>query len=259
MSCQPSYADGLYYANENVTMTAQASEGYTFDRWMGDVAGITDVTQSIVSVVMDNSRAITANFSSPYVHYSVTATSEPSNGGSVRLQPAQPSGGYAANQEIAMSAVPQTGYIFSHWNGDPTDAENPKTLLLGDNMVITATFNPTVTICIDLSDTGSVALEPAQPPDGYVAGTEVTISATPAKDYRLASWGGSVSGSGSSITVTVDEPKTIIANFVKQSSSRWWLWMVLGLGGLFGALVLVRLVYVRMNRQALDEPLQPHE
>jgi trimeric autotransporter adhesin len=244
-----------YEATATITLTAVPSAGYVFDRWSGSVAGIADLGQAIVSFKMgdDSPRVVTANFTPSDVQCSVIASPQPDDAGSVRFQPAQPSGGYSVNQSISVSAVAQTGYIFSRWTGDLAGSENPRTLLVSENKSITAIFNPVVTTYCSPSEGGSVALEPAQSSDGYDAGTDVTIRATAAKGYRFVSWGGDASGSDRSITMKVDTPKTITARFVEQSHTRVWLWVILGVVGLFGVLFLLRLVYTRMNRAALDE------
>jgi uncharacterized repeat protein (TIGR02543 family) len=87
----------------------------------------------------------------------------------------------------------------------------------------------------------------------------VTITADPAKGYRFVGWEGDLLGSAKSVTITVDEAKTITARFAEQSTSRWWLWAVIGLAGLLGVLLLVRLVYARMNRGAWDDTQSPDE
>ena len=242
-------------------MSAVASAGYLFDNWTGEISGISDPRQNPVTFIMgddpDNNRRITANFTSSDVRYSVTAILEPSSGGSVRLQPPQPSAGYPVNQSVSVLAVAQTGYVFGRWMGDLAGPDNPRTILIREDKSITAIFNPTVTMYSSPSEGGSVALEPAQPANGYAAGTEVTITAKAAKGYHFVSWQGDISGSKKSVSIAVDAPMTITAVFVGQSPSRWWLWVILGLAGLFGALILVRLVYARMNKRELDQPQQP--
>jgi hypothetical protein len=143
--------------------------------------------------------------------------------------------------------------------GDLAGSENPRTVLVSEDKSFTAIFNPMVTTYCSPYEGGSVALEPAQSSNEYDAGTDATIRATAAKGYRFLSWEGDASGSDRSITITVDEPKSIGARFVGQSPSRWWLWVTIGLIGLLGALILLRLVYARMNRGVLDEPSQPDD
>jgi uncharacterized repeat protein (TIGR02543 family) len=244
-------------------MTAMPSAGYTFESWTGEIGGISDPKQNPVTFTIgddpNDNREIAANFIPSDLHYSISAILEPSGGGSVRLQPDQPSGGYLVNQTVSVFAVAEEGYVFSRWTGDLAGNGNPRTLLVGEDKSITAVFNPTVTTYCSPSEAGSVALEPAQSINGYATEAEVVITARANKGYRFVAWEGDASGSDRSITITVDEAKTITARFAEQSSSRWWLWVILGLTGLFGALILVRLVYARMNRGALDEPPEPDD
>jgi len=207
----------------------------------------------------DNNRVITANFAPSDLHYTVTASSEPEGGGSVEYQPSQPAGGYQVNESISVFANPHDGYVFSRWTGgDLAGTDNPRTVLVSKDMTITAIFYPTVTIYWSPSEGGTVSVEP-ESFGGYAAGTDVTITAKAAKGYRFDTWEGDLSGSKKSVTVAVDAPLTITARFEEQSASRWWLWVLLGVAGLFGALVVARLVYARMYRGDWEEPAPPGE
>jgi uncharacterized repeat protein (TIGR02543 family) len=244
-------------------MTAVPSAGYVFDSWSGQTEVIGDIHQNPVSFQMgddtDNDRVLTANFIPSNLHYTVAATVEPSGGGEVVLQPGQGPDGYEVNRTIYVSAQAHTGYVFVRWNGAILGRDNPRTLLVSENRSITAIFNPTVTAYSSPPGGGSIALTPANSSSGYADGTEVTMTATPARGYRFVSWEGDASGSASSIAVIVDAPKTITAKFAGQSASRWWLWVILGIVGLFGVLVISRLLYARMNRGFADEPYQPDD
>ena len=129
-----------------MTLTAVPSAGYVFDSWSGQTEGIADLHQNPVTFQMgdraDNNRVVTANFSLCASRYTVTTGSEPNGGGSVTLDPEQTPDGYLCNQSVSVLATGQTGYVFSHWSGDLSGAENPKTLLVGDNETITAVFVP---------------------------------------------------------------------------------------------------------------------
>jgi len=245
-----------------VTLTAVPSAGYVFDSWSGQTEGIADLHQNPVTFLMgdrnDNDRVMTANFVPSDLQYIVTVTCEPGSGGSVRLSPEQPPVGYPVSQNVSVVAVPGDGYVFSRWVGDLAGGENPRTILVGEDKSFTAVFNASVTVYCIPSEGGSYVVAPASS-SGYAAGTEVTITAKPAKGYRFVAWEGDLLGSAKSITITVDEAKTTTARFAEQSTSRWWLWVILGLGGLLGALVLIRLLYARMNSGYPDEPYQPDE
>jgi hypothetical protein len=253
-----------YAAVDSVTLTAVPLAGYVFDYWSGQTQDIiANPDQNPVSFVMgdrpDNDRTITANFVQSDIRYAVTAAPQTAGSGSVTLQPLPPSDGYPINQEVSARAVPAAGYVFNRWSGAIGGTDNPPSFAMNERKAITAIFNAIVTTYCSPSDAGQVTLGPAQPSNGYAADTEVAISAKANKGYRFVSWEGDASGSDRSITVTVDEPKTITARFAEQSPSPWWLWVIIVLAGLFGALILVRLVYARMNRGALDEPPEPDD
>lgn len=248
-----------YPAVDYVTLAAVPSARYVFDSWSGQTDGIADLHQNPVTFQMgddlDNDRVLTANFIQSDLRYTVTAIVEPSGAGSVSLngKEEQPADGYPVNETISVFASPQTGYVFSRWMGDLAGNEVPRTLLVSEDKSITAVFRPTVAVYCSPSYGGSYALEP-ESSNGYATGTEVTVTAKAAKGYRFDAWEGDASGSDKSITITVDEAKTLTARFLEESPRRWWLWAIVGVAGLFSALILVRLVYAKMNRRAFDEP-----
>jgi pectate lyase len=57
----------------------------------------------------------------------------------------------------------------------------------------------------------------------YAAGTTVTLTAAPASGYTFSSWSGAVSGTSSSITVTMDANKTVTANFTPVTPNSYTL------------------------------------
>jgi len=245
-----------YLATAVITLTAIPAVQHVFVGWTGETDGIADPSQPVVAFPMgdnpDNNRTITANFAESNLHYTVTAGSEPTGGGSVDFSVSQPTEGYVVNEAISVFANAQTGYVFSLWTGDLAGTDNPRTILVSENKSIIAIFNPTVSIYCSPTEGGSVTLEP-ESSSGYATGTEVSVSAKAAKGYQFDSWEGDLSGSKKSITVAVNAPLTITARFEVQPS-RWWVWVILGLAGLFGAVILVRLVHARMNKGVLDEP-----
>jgi uncharacterized repeat protein (TIGR02543 family) len=222
-----------------------------FDNWTGSVAGIADVSQSSVSFKMSDVRTIMANFVPSDLRHTLTATVEPSSGGSITFSVQQPAGGYLINQSISVIALPKTGYSFNHWSEDLTGIQSSGTILMSENKSIVAVFNATVMVYASPSEMGSISPQPG--PDGYALGTEVTFTATPTKGYRFVSWGGDASGSSKTLTITIDSPKTITATFEKAPPSRWWLWVMIGIAGLLAMLVVLGLVRSRMDTQWDDE------
>ncbi|MBN2098338.1 MAG: hypothetical protein JW753_01950 [Dehalococcoidia bacterium] len=248
-----------YLATALITLTATPVTGYVFVGWTGEVDVIADPSQTMVTFAMgddpDNNRHITANFVQSDLRYSLAAAIEPSGGGSIEFSEAHPPGGYLVNDNVSVYAKAGTGYVFSHWTGDLAGTDNPRTVLVNDNRSIVAIFNPTVAVYCSPTIGGSVVLEP-ESSNGYAVGKEVTITAKAAKGYRFDYWEGDLSGSKKSVTVYVDVPLTVTARFAEQSS-RWWLWLIVGLIGLVGAVILLRLVSARRDRETWDEFLPP--
>ena len=209
-------SDG-YPVGTEVSLNVQPSSGYAFEGWTGDVAGISDVKNAAVNVTMDAPRTLTANFvASPPPPMKVSTSTE--GGGSITLQPAQPSGGYPSSQEITVYASASEGYVFSHWSGDLSGTDSTASLLVDDNKSITAVFNPVLTIQNTPADTGKVEANPALTTGGYPVGTVVSLNAQPSLGYIFAGWTGDVSGisdvSSAAVAMTMDGPRTLTANFV---------------------------------------------
>ena len=65
---------------------------------------------------------------------------------------------------------------------------------------------------------GTIQFSPEQ--DSYIAGTEVTVTATPAAGYVFDSWCGTSKDKTGSFTVKVDSDKTFKANFISASYNK---------------------------------------
>lgn len=74
-----------------------------------------------------------------------------------------------------------------------------------------ATDATTYRLNVTVSPSGSGSVSP--PGGEYESGVQVTLTASPGGDYSFDYWSGSVSGTTSSITVTMDSDKSLTANF----------------------------------------------
>jgi hypothetical protein len=239
VSVTPAQAD--YLINQTVTINAAADTGYIFSHWEGDLAG----AGSSATLFLDYNKTVTAIFNP-----TVIVQSSPEAGGTVELIPAQPSTGYQAGTEVIVYAKPGDGYRFESWKGDVSGSSASMTVTMDTPKAITATFNPTVTVQSDPLAGGSVELVPAQPSSGYLVGAQITIRAEASKGYKFKSWGGGLSGSQETVTLTVDGPKAVTALFVKQSEGYWRWWVVLGVTGLVATLAVFRVFHSRMRGQS---------
>lgn len=65
-------------------------------------------------------------------------------------------------------------------------------------------------------------LSPEQPGEGYLRGTEVTLTAVPNDGYRFDHWSGDLSGSDNPTTIVLDSPVRVGVVFSKVVFP-WWL------------------------------------
>ena len=64
---------------------------------------------------------------------------------------------------------------------------------------------------------GTVTLEPSPPAEGYVEGTEVTLTAVANEGYEFDHWSGALSGSENPAAITMDSSKEVTAYFTRTT------------------------------------------
>jgi len=132
-----------YLSESEVELTAEPEEGWEFIQWEGDLTG----DENPATITIDEDKSVTAVFEI----ISVTLTVDVSGEGHVTLNPDKED--YDYNEEVELTAEPDEGWVFSHWEGDLSGEENPETVLLEGSKAITAIFEPVpVTDEINLVD-----------------------------------------------------------------------------------------------------------
>ena len=207
--------EGTFIRNSGtvVSLVADPLSGYQFDEWTGDVGTVDNVNAASTTITMNDNYLIMAVFEETGVtYYNLTTSVSPSGGGSV-----SPAGGtYAAGSQVTLTATPTSGYGFSNWGGDASGSQNPITITMNSNKSITANFTTVwYTLTTGVSPSGSGSVSPAG--GTYAAGSQVTLTATPASGYNFSNWGGDASGSQNPITITMNSNKSITAYFEEVS------------------------------------------
>jgi|GEM_PF-2174501 len=119
----------LYASGEVVTLTAFPYFGCTFLNWSGDISS----TDSMITVTMDRSKRVVANFTGITYTLTITATN-----GNVTKNPDKPS--YTAGEMVTLTAVPDSGYSFFGWSGDASGTSATTTVTMYGNMSVSADF-----------------------------------------------------------------------------------------------------------------------
>jgi len=120
---------------------------------------------------------------------------------------------YDEGDVVSITAEPNEGYVFSSWSGDCSGNGSCSVTMDADKSV-TANFNelPTYDLTILVNPYGGGTLNPAAGTHTYTLDEIVEITAEASPGYEFSGWGGECSGTGF-CTVTMDEDKTVIANF----------------------------------------------
>jgi uncharacterized repeat protein (TIGR02543 family) len=198
-------SQGTYTSGTEVTLTATAATGWTFDRWEGDLTGNTNPA----TITMDADKTVTAVFTQNSYTLTVTTTGN----GTVAKAPDQAE--YLHGTEVTLTATPSSGWVFDRWEGDLTGSANPATVLMEGNRSVNAVFvleDPILNISIE--GQGSVSKSPDL--ENYTLGSEVVLTATPSEGWIFIGWSGSVDSNVNPITIVMDSSKTIQALFARS-------------------------------------------
>ncbi len=121
--------EGVYAEGEQVSLRAIPELGYAFSEWGGDYSG----SENPVNIRIDTSVHITVSFTEVPTYTLSTSTD-----GHGRISP--DSGTFSMGDEITITAFPDLGYLFNHWEGDLSGSENPVTMVMDTDKMVTAVF-----------------------------------------------------------------------------------------------------------------------
>lgn len=193
-----------YEESTIVTLTANPANGWRFDRWEGDLVGSTNPKQ----MTMDSNKNITAVFVE-IQYYTLDISIEGS--GSVSRNPDETP--YEENTVVTLTANPENGWRFDHWEEDLMGGTNPKQITMNSDKNVTAVFEEIqyYTLVTNVNGNGSITKNPDQ--NEYMEGASVTLTANPDTAWQFVNWSGNLSGSSNPETIIMNSNKTVTANF----------------------------------------------
>lgn len=189
---------GSYPYGEPVTLTARPANNYSFLCWND---GITSNPRNII-VTGDATYKALFRYTGT-VEYLIKLIPSDASMGTVDGE-----GQYPAGSVIEIKAVPFEHAQFVGWDDGNTD--NPRTLVVNSDMILTAIFEPrpmyTITVT-SISNTMGTVFGGGT----FYANTEINIGAIPYEGFHFAGWqDGEMSNPR---TITVTEDAEYIANF----------------------------------------------
>ncbi len=184
-----------------VTITAVADAGAKFDGWSGHASGT--LTQTAMTMTAD--RVLTATFSTQTYALAIATDGN----GTIDVSPTGP---YALNQTVTVTATPATGWIFSGWSGDLGGTTNPAALTMTADKSITATFTALqYSVSANVQGGGAVQITPT---GTYTYGQIITLTAAPQAGWQLQQWNGAVNSPFMpTTTLTVQGNHVVTATF----------------------------------------------
>ena len=213
----------VYDLGAVVSLVAAADEGYRFVGWTGDLSTIIDVNSASVTITVNGSYSIIANFAEVY-ELTVSST----EGGRVTT-PGEGVFSYDPGTEVNLAASPARGYRFANWTGDAATIADVNavstTITMNGDSSITATFVAQYVLTVSSTAGGSV-ITPGEGLFTYDAGTVVSISAEAEKSHKFVGWTGDVHGvadaAAASTTVTMNNDCSVEAGFLEVTEV--WDW-----------------------------------
>lgn len=199
----PDFSPNSYLSNTVVTLTAVASNGWTFLHWAGD----STATAAVTTVVLDQPRTVQAVFG--------TMLNLFTNGhGDILTDPA--SGPFPYGSTVTLTALPHATNYFFGWAGVLSGFTNPMALTVNNASGITALFgalksNQVALVVLPVGG-GSVRTDPAR--NVYTNGELVTLTALSTSNRIFADWSGDASGSSNPLPVILEANRLIYANFM---------------------------------------------
>ena len=136
---------GSYLHGSTVNLTAQSAPGCKFSGWQEN--GTVVSTANPYTFPAEGDRTLTALFE-VFIGYTVTVTD--CTGGSVTG-----AGEYEQNTPALLTAIPDTGYVFSGWqeNGAVVSTDNPYTFNVTQSRTLTPLFTPAATHSVTFNGT----------------------------------------------------------------------------------------------------------
>jgi poly(beta-D-mannuronate) lyase len=217
-------ADGLWRPDSSSPVAGAAAGSYPFvtaDMDGQNRAGTLDAGADQLSADPVQRRPMTPADVMPEwmkVPAPVVLTLLKSGSGRVTADPA--GGVYEAGSQVTVTAAPDAGWRFDHWEGDAAGGANPLVVTLDQDLVIRAVFVADTPIRFKLdvfvfSSGGKVVLDP--PGGSYPANTVVQLTAVPDSGWAFGRWEGALTGGKNPDTLVMNENKMVLGVFARPS------------------------------------------
>jgi len=138
------------------------------------------------------------------------------------ISAAPPSGPYASNSVVVLTALAASNWVFDHWAGDITGNQNPASVTMNGPRNVQALFVQTAfPLTVGTPGGGSVTANgrAIAPATYYTADSQVTLAAAASNGWTFLGWTGDVQGTNNPLSVTISKTNNIQAVFGTEVST----------------------------------------
>ena len=153
--------------------------------------------------------------SSDPIVYTLTATADPAEGGQVVPEYME----YGEGDTAYVVATPSDEYVLESWSGDASGNANTLVITMDKNKDVIAYFvKKKYPLTIKIEGEGEVKQEVIKQgmARDYNSGTIVKLTAEPEDEWLFVRWRGDLTGNENPTQITIDGPKTVVAEFEKK-------------------------------------------
>jgi len=153
--------------------------------------------------------------SSDPIVYTLTATADPAEGGQVVPEYME----YGEGDTAYVVATPSDEYLLESWSGDASGNANTLVITMDKNKDVTAHFvKKKYPLIIKIEGEGEVKQEVIKQgmARDYNSGTIVKLTAKAEDEWLFVRWRGDLTGNENPTQITIDGPKTVVAEFEKK-------------------------------------------
>lgn len=206
---------GSYASGSTCTLRATPNNGYTFVNWLENGTSVS--TNATYSFIVTSNRNLVAVFDVVPTNYTITATANPSNGGSVTG-----GGTYASGSTCTLRATANSGFAFVNWtkNGTQVSTNSTYSFTVTGNGSYVANFESipeeyTITVNAEPANGGTVSGGGT-----YAEGSTCVISAMPNDGYVFENWtlNGAEVSTNPSYSFIVSRNATYVAHFAQNAN-----------------------------------------
>jgi len=199
-----------------VEVTAIPNDNWEFKAWAGDVA---ESNQATIFVRKNKDRQITAIFEKKFYPLTVDVEGQ----GAVQEEIIQQkTTEYRHGTLVKLSAIPETGWEFSHWEGKISSEDEEIEILIEGETEIKAVFTLKIfDLKIEIEGNGEVEQdEVVAKTNQYTFGTMVELRAIPDRGWEFVEWEGITEDSENAVVqILIDSDKEIKAVFKRSEFS----------------------------------------